>query len=201
MYCIWMLWKRLYGDSADKGTLQELQHLINRTNVPARPKKNAAEDFMQVVVIGHVAPLVMTHFAMVSINDEPKYSDLSKVSRCHESQKELFFRQALINMLRRHITLFKIPFTCTSTTTNDRVELYAQEMLTLGLLFFKFKDPIRCGDGEHVSFAGNFPPHIQGCSKIELCHRSDYLPCPSLCGTTPSLKRATHMVSVCKCNW
>ena len=89
-----MLWKRLYGDSAaDKGTLQQLQHLINRTNVPGRPKKNmnAAEDFMQVVVLGHVAALAMTHFAMACVNDEPKHSHLSQVSQCHESQKDLFF--------------------------------------------------------------------------------------------------------------
>ena len=130
-----MLWKRLYGDSAaDKGTLRQLQHLINRTNVPARPKKNmnAAEDFVQVVVIGHVTALAMTHFSMVTVHDEPKHSDLSKVSQCHKREKDSFFQQALINMLHRHMTLFKTPFTCTSTTANDRV---AQEMLTLGLLF------------------------------------------------------------------
>ena len=154
-----MLWKRLYGDSAaDKGTLRQLQHLINRTNVPARPKKNmnAAEDFMQVVVIGHVTALAMTHFAMVTVHDEPKHSDLSKVSQCHKREKESFFQQALINMLRRHMTLFKTPFTCTSTTANDRVQLYAQEMLTLGLLFFNFKDAIRCGDGERVLLCWKF---------------------------------------------
>ena len=151
-----MLWKRLYGDSAaDKGTLQQLKHLINRTNVPARPKKNmnAAEDFMQVVVIGHVAALAMRHFTMTTVNDKPKHS---KVSWCHESQKESFFQQALMNMLRPHMTLFKIPFTCTSTTAEDRVELYAQEMLTLGLLFFEFKDAIRCGDGERVLLCWKF---------------------------------------------
>ena len=79
------------GNSADKGTFKNCS--ISSTvlmYVPARPKKNAVEDFMQVVVNGHVAPLAMTHFAMVSINDEPKHSDLSKVSQCHECQKEVF---------------------------------------------------------------------------------------------------------------
>ena len=59
-------------------------------------------------------------------------------------------------MLRPHIQLFKIPFTCTSMTADDRVELYAQEMLTLGLLFFEFKDAIRCGDGERVLLCWKF---------------------------------------------
>ena len=62
-----MVWKRLYGDSAaDKGTLKQLHHLINRTNVPGKPK-NAAEDFMLVVVVAHVAALAMTHFSMASV--------------------------------------------------------------------------------------------------------------------------------------
>ena len=154
-----MLWNRLYGDSAsDKGTLQQLQHLINHTNVPAKPKKNmnAAEDFMQVLVIGHVAALAMTHFTMTTVNDEPKHPDLLKVNQCHESEKKPFFQQALINMLRPHINLFKTPFTCVTTTAIDRVELYAQEMLTLGLLFTEFKDAIRWGDGERVFLCWKF---------------------------------------------
>ena len=107
---------------------------------------NAAEDFMQVVVIGHVAALALKHFAMTSVNDKPKHSDLSKLSQCKESQKDSF-QQALIKMLRRHITLFKTPFTCTTSTASDRVEQYAQEVLTLGFLFF---DAIRYGDGDRV---------------------------------------------------
>ena len=154
------MWKRLYGGSAaDKGTLQQLQHLINRTNVPMRPKRNmnAAEDFIHIVVLGHVAALAMKHFAMASVHDQPKHSDLLRVNQCHEkTQKQTFFQQALINMLRRNITLFKLPFTCTSTTTDDGVELYAQETLTLGLLFFEFKDAIRCGDGDRVFLRWKF---------------------------------------------
>ena len=64
--------------------------------------------------------------------------------------------QALINMLRPHINLFKTPFTCTTTTAIDKVELYAQEMLTLGLLFTEFKDAIRWGGGERVFLCWKF---------------------------------------------
>lgn len=154
-----MLWKRLYGDSAaDKGTLKQLQHLINRTNVPRKPKNNmnAAEDFMQIVVLAHVTALAMTHFSMASVKDEPQHSDLPEVSKRPKGKKEQLFRQALINMLHKHITLFKTPFTDTRETADDRVKMYAQETLTLGLLFFEFKDAIRYGNGERVLLCWKF---------------------------------------------
>lgn len=48
------MWIRLYQKQAfqDFGTLQQLQSLINRSNVPVKPKNNvnAAEDFLQVNV-------------------------------------------------------------------------------------------------------------------------------------------------------
>ena len=47
-----VMWVRLYQKEAfqDFGTLQQLQSLINRSNVPVKPKNNvnAAEDFIQV---------------------------------------------------------------------------------------------------------------------------------------------------------
>ena len=86
--------------------------------------------------------------------DEPKHSDFSKVSQGEKGEQ--LFRQGLINMLHRHITLFKTPFTCIRNTEGDRVEMYAQETLTLGLLYFEFKDAIRCGDGERVLLCWKF---------------------------------------------
>lgn len=42
--------------------------------LPTRQKRNmnAAEDFIRIVVLGHVAALAMKHFAMASIHDQPK---------------------------------------------------------------------------------------------------------------------------------
>jgi len=47
-----VMWFRLYHQGAykDLGTLQQLQSLINRSNVPLHPKNNvhATEDFLHV---------------------------------------------------------------------------------------------------------------------------------------------------------
>lgn len=50
LFFIQVIWKRLFSESVmDKGTLQQLKNLINRTNVPPNPKQNmnGAEDFVQ----------------------------------------------------------------------------------------------------------------------------------------------------------
>ena len=59
-----MLWKQLYKDGAykDAGTLAQLKSLINRTNVPKKPKVNvnAAEDFLNASK--------KSQFSMISFN-------------------------------------------------------------------------------------------------------------------------------------
>ena len=58
LFPIQVMWIRLYQKDAfqDFGTLQQLQSLINRSNVPVKPKNNvnAAEDFIQVNVKIHL---------------------------------------------------------------------------------------------------------------------------------------------------
>ena len=52
LFPLQVMWVHLYQKEAfqDFGTLQQLQSLINRSNVPVKPKNNvnAAEDFIQV---------------------------------------------------------------------------------------------------------------------------------------------------------
>lgn len=40
---------------------------------------NAADDFNQVVLIGHVVALAMTHFGMQSMDDTPTHEDLQQM--------------------------------------------------------------------------------------------------------------------------
>ena len=52
LFPLQVMWVRLYQKEAfqDFGTLQQLQSLVNRSNVPVKPKNNvnAAEDFIRV---------------------------------------------------------------------------------------------------------------------------------------------------------
>lgn len=63
-----VVWTRLYlkGTSMEKGTLLQLKNLIHRTSVPRDPKNNvhAAEEFLKVVVSGHILAATMKHFNM-----------------------------------------------------------------------------------------------------------------------------------------
>ena len=155
------MWKRLYSDSAiDKGTLRQLKHLINRTNVPQKPKNNmnAADDFIHLVLIGHVIAAALTHFGMKSLDDVPTHEDLKKIDeQSNHMAEQKCFHQALINMLRPHINLFTIDcFGSSSVSAADRVQLYACELMSLGLLYSEFKDSIMEGDGERVFLCWKF---------------------------------------------
>ncbi len=71
-----VFWKRLFKTTSgtQKGTLYHLRNLINRRNVTKRPKSdvNAAEEFVEVVVISHVLTAVMsTYLEMSSFTDAP----------------------------------------------------------------------------------------------------------------------------------
>ncbi len=63
----------------DKGTLCQLRNLINRRNISKSPKNNvnASEDFMEVIVNGHILAAVMSYLGMSSIHDRPSPSIVS----------------------------------------------------------------------------------------------------------------------------
>ena len=71
---IQVIWKRLYKDSSSQegGTLYQLKNLINRTNLPTKPKNNvnATKDILTVVRIGHVIAAAIEHFHLDGMNDE-----------------------------------------------------------------------------------------------------------------------------------
>jgi len=54
-------------------TLVQLKHVLNSTNLPAKPKSdpNACEDFLEVVSVAHIIGACMEILGMKSIDDEP----------------------------------------------------------------------------------------------------------------------------------
>ena len=62
------------GDSfCDKGTLKQLQNLIHRQGVPKVVKKDfrVANDFMNVVLDGHIIAALLKFFGMESEESQP----------------------------------------------------------------------------------------------------------------------------------
>lgn len=147
------MWTRLYKDStANGGTLKQLQHLINRTNVPQKPKKdvNAAEDFVQIVTLGHVIASAMQFFKMTKVDDTPDNGHLNKLeSSKSQQEKGKLFHVMISDMLKQYLIHSTLDSPDPPQST-DKVNMYARETMTLGLLLVEFEDAIKEGDGERV---------------------------------------------------
>ena len=130
-----MIWKRLYSTKSgrDKGTIFNLQQVLNRTSVHADPSKDlkAAEDFFGLVWEAHVvaaAKYVMSS----STGSHSGVTDISKTIVCK---------------------YVELPSCVTPTTAKghvDGVHAYAMDLLNLGLLYHGFRDAVREGDGDRV---------------------------------------------------
>ena len=64
----------------EKGTLYQIRNLIDRRNITKHPKSdvNAAEDFLEVVIISHILTAVMTYLGMNSLDEMPSTEFLSQ---------------------------------------------------------------------------------------------------------------------------
>lgn len=128
-----MIWKRLFNknSSAEKGTLYQLKNLLHRTAVPLDPGDNmkAAEDFLEIVLHGHIVAAAESLYA----TSDGSLSDLS---------------QAIVDKFVQIV--LPSPKSTTTRKPQDRVFLYATEVVTLGLLWMNFHDATREGDGDRL---------------------------------------------------
>ena len=143
----------------ERGTLCQLRNLINRRNVTKKPKKNvnAAEDFLEVVITGHILTAVMSCLGMSSLKDMPLSSVLSHDLWMQDDEvRRKLLNDIALHVVNQHVDLaivFKDP---SSKETPGTAYDYACEVLTLGLFIMNFKDAVRGGDGEHVLLLWKF---------------------------------------------
>ena len=131
--------------------MSQLRYLINRTNVPAKPKENvnAADEIFQVVVVGH---LIAAALNMNTINDSPSSTHFLLLQEEHDIQS--IFNSAMVNMIRSYINITS--FHDEIAKDQDKVRGYAREILSLGLLLLEFDDSIHEGDGERLKTIWKF---------------------------------------------
>ena len=144
----------------ERGTLYQIRNLINRRNVKKAPKSdvNASEDFLEVVVTGYIVAAAMAYLGMSSLSDLPKESIIS-----HDVwMEDDAVRWNILHDIAKHIvdkyidlsTEFKAPTPKPQpgqpAKSEGEVLEYSREVLSLGLLFFEFKDAVREGDGDRV---------------------------------------------------
>lgn len=140
----------------DKGTLCQLRNLINRRNVTKTPKSNvdAAEDFLEVIVNGHILAALMSYLGMSSLNDRPLSSIVSHdIWMEDDDVRHTALQNIAEHVITEHVdlaTIFKDTSISSSSGNKGTAYDYACEVLTLGLLIFDFKDAVREGDGDQL---------------------------------------------------
>jgi L1 cell adhesion molecule like protein len=147
-----VIYNRLYTNESkgDSGTMSQLKNLINRTNVPVKPKQNvnAADHFFQVVVIAHVIAATLHFFYMNDVHDTPA-DFLSLLEDTNSPQSQQQFHSAIVKMISCYVDINQRNEVGV-VKDKDQVRAYAREVLSLGLLLLEFDDSVHEGDGERL---------------------------------------------------
>lgn len=156
-----VIWGRLFKltSSAEKGTLYQLRNLIHRTNVPADPEKNmnSAEDFMLLMLHGHVVAAAKVVFARShstsSVQELAKkiIEDFAIFPQTTNEQDDPKARKSKASTSKASTSIRDTSESGDPTRVPvDGVHLYAREVLSLGLIWHGFHDAIREGDGDRI---------------------------------------------------
>ena len=132
-----MIWIRLFSKKSgcDKGTLYQLKNVIHRTSVPSDPEDNmnAAEDFMQTVLEGYI---VGAANELMGSKWEGTLPDLA------EKIVENYVRILVDKAVQSTDEVFTYTVAC--------------EVISLGLLWFNYRDATQEGDGNRVMMIWKF---------------------------------------------
>lgn len=148
----------------DAGTLYQLRNVINRRNITKDPSSNvsACEDFFLTTVHAHVLSACMTVFGMKSVKDRPAEKFFPrKTEKCDSLHRRRVLLDAINFVMDRYVDFSmededrgedkgKRGKGRKDQDTKDHVCEYAQDVLTMGLMYMEFVDAIREGDGGRI---------------------------------------------------
>ena len=160
--------------TSDHGTLYQLRNLLHRRNVGKEPKQdfNAHDDFFSLIVQCHILSASMEVLGMDYLDDNPSEELIpSDVHTFSKSDKADLLSSIVGVILDTCVDINHsvrceenweseeiecddgvnaAPVPRTSHSDVDKVNLYAKEVVSLGLLYEEFKDAIRYGQGPRV---------------------------------------------------
>ena len=152
-----MVWKRFYDTKSflDKGTLYQLRNAINRTNISESVDDfNACEDFFVLVVRCHIVAAAMQYLSMKYISDAPSHPLLVQDLWLKSEDERRDTLQGVVMEVVLLYVNFEVQFrdgpVDIDEVIDDKVQCYASEMLTCGLMYLEFSDCIREGDGSRI---------------------------------------------------
>lgn len=143
----------MYNTSSvsDFGTLIQLRNVINRRNVVTDPKENfnACDDFFTLVVTCHFLAVVMKNLGMSTLDDIPTVGDFTSDSWMMSDDDR---KSALYHFCQEIIAEYvHQPLNpVLADDIDDKVQEYAKELMSLGILYLNYKDAIKEGDGGRV---------------------------------------------------
>ena len=137
----------------EKGTLYQLKNLLNRSSIPTDPGKNmkAVEDFLHVVLTSYIIVAAKT-ILREEISGTGNVHSLSKiiVERFVPFLNENNHVTTHIEQGERSDIVEEKSGDTTEQMFDDGIQLYASEVLSLGLLWHCFHDSVKEGDGDRV---------------------------------------------------
>lgn len=166
-----VMFNKMYNKASigDKGTLRQLQVIINRQNLPAQVKDDprAVEEFLEVVLDAHIIAASLQYFGMDTTESVPTRNiDLENILGLPLEQQKSAFYGAIAHIVNEYAlrhTHSAVP-SCETTIPcsvteepfllmnmkkgEDHVLNYATCVLGMGLLARNFHDSSREGDGE-----------------------------------------------------
>lgn len=164
------MFNRLFTNDSigDKGTLKQLQVLINQQNIPRKVKDdpNAVEDFIDVVD-AHIVAAALTFFGMESTESTPtKNINIAAIESLPLKERQCRLLQAVANLVSKYYMLHHVHTDVVGPTlTRNQASIhkgaisdlitkgeyklnYATAMLGMGLLARNFRDASRESDGD-----------------------------------------------------
>ena len=136
---------------ADFGTLMQLRNTINRRNVVNDPKENvnACDDFFTLVVTCHFLVVVMRKLGTSDLDDTPTVGNFTADSwMMPDDDRRTALYQFCQEFIADNVHLPLDPIKCDEI--NDKVQEYAMELMSLGILYLNYKNTIKRGDGGRV---------------------------------------------------
>ena len=168
--------------------MRQLQLLINGSNLKKSPKQdmNAVEDFLEIVTIAHVIAAAMKSFKMTSSS----LHGLEQVNEAVEGEKQNVILGSIRSMLKEQLQLPEVSTSQPIARSDDKVTIYAREVLSLGMLHAEFKDTVKECDGPHVINVAIFTSNLLSSRdpttlyKHSLCLQSVLIYCHPVCNSS-----------------
>ena len=140
MYALQVIWKYFYSEqsAAEHGTMYQLRNLLNRSNVPKKPKKNfdACDDFLCTLVETLLLVATLEYLQMESLDDDPSVNVLPNANTLWTESHEK--RANALEEICGNIIDKLVSFRFNNDTirrTGDRVYDYTKKLVSLVFLF------------------------------------------------------------------